>query len=1005
MYGGGGVRRVYPGGVYHSTPSVFERLDDENIRVAESLRYYPYRATFDFECWFDTEQLPSDSDKVHWVARHVPLSVSVASNVPGHERVQCLVTDGDTNKLVSAMMDILRAMSDAAYDNIKHSYEDVLEQLAEELTNWDEREEAARSANDKESRPATNPYKKLKGQLYGWMHQLPVIGFNSGKYDLDATKQFLIPYFLSTSQTEEQEEQDDKEENEGIGSFFVIKRNNTFMCLSTDQLKFLDMTNYIAPGFSYDKYLKAYGCEITKGHFPYEYMDRLERLDDTALPSKQAFFSRLKNKGISDEDYASCQKAWRDNAMTTLRDFLVWYNNRDVVPFLQAIDRQFAFYEQRGIDMFKQGISVPGLTLLYLFNDLPEKTYFTIFNEKNKDLHHLVKDHVVGGPSLIFHRYHEKGVTTLRQNEYGETARQCRSIVGYDANALFLWSLMQYMPMGWYTRRREENDFRPESAQLYGQMAAEWLTWESERTGRVIRHQINGREKRIGKLLVDGWCSETKTAYQFHGCFFHGHSCTGKEVNEVNGKPMAELLAETRKNTVYLRHFVKVVELWECEWKETRRDAVVKKCLDAAFPRRRHVRWTMTSQQILSGVRAGTVFGLIECDLCVQEALREHFAEMQPVFKNIRLTRDDLGPFMRRYAEEHDIMATPRRMLVGSYRGDKILLATPLLRWYMDHGLEVTHVYQVIEYDPIPCFRRFGDAVSTARREGDVHSHKAIIADTMKLLGNSGYGKTITNVDRHRYVNYCTEKAASLMVNDRRFRQLDVVVDDAYEIEMNKKTITYTLPVHVGFFVLQYAKMRMLQFYYDFINRYLERPLFQYCEMDTDSAYVALAAESVDALVTSELREHYFRHRAEWLPSECCDDHRNEYVRCRLSNRPWVGDEACCKARRAYDKRTPGLFKVKWSGDGFVGLCSKTYYCFGPTDKYSTKGLSKRHNDIDKNAFLEVLTNRRSGSGKNRGFRVHHCVLTYVQERAALTYFYAKCVVHEDGVSTGPVDV
>ena len=107
-------RYVYPGGVYHSTPSVFERLDDENIRVAESLRYYPYRATFDFECWFDTEQLPSDSDKVHWVARHVPLSVSVASNVPGHEQVQCLVADGDTNKLLSRMMDILRAMSDAA---------------------------------------------------------------------------------------------------------------------------------------------------------------------------------------------------------------------------------------------------------------------------------------------------------------------------------------------------------------------------------------------------------------------------------------------------------------------------------------------------------------------------------------------------------------------------------------------------------------------------------------------------------------------------------------------------------------------------------------------------------------------------------------------------------------------------------------------------------------------------------------------------------------------------
>ena len=98
--------------------------------------------------------------------------------------------------------------------------------------------------------------KKLMGQLYGWMHQLPVIGFNSGKYDLNAIKQFLILYFLSTSKTKEQQEeqekeQDDKEkeeENDGIGSFFFIERNNT--CLSTDQLKFLDMTNYISSGTS-----------------------------------------------------------------------------------------------------------------------------------------------------------------------------------------------------------------------------------------------------------------------------------------------------------------------------------------------------------------------------------------------------------------------------------------------------------------------------------------------------------------------------------------------------------------------------------------------------------------------------------------------------------------------------------------------------------------------------------------------------------------------------------
>ena len=80
-----GVRHVYKGGVYHTTPSVFQRLDDEGITVAETLRFYPYRATFDFECFFDGEDLPANSDRVQWIARHVPLSVSVASNLPGHE--------------------------------------------------------------------------------------------------------------------------------------------------------------------------------------------------------------------------------------------------------------------------------------------------------------------------------------------------------------------------------------------------------------------------------------------------------------------------------------------------------------------------------------------------------------------------------------------------------------------------------------------------------------------------------------------------------------------------------------------------------------------------------------------------------------------------------------------------------------------------------------------------------------------------------------------------------
>ena len=656
-----GVRHIYNGGVYHTTPSVFQRLDDEGITVADTLRFYPYRATFDFECFFDGENLPTDSDRVQWIARHVPLSVSMASNVSGHEDAQYYITNGDSDKLVGDMIRGLSAISDAAFDMLISSYDNVLNELEVRKEAWDEaermafKEDESKQEDDEEvemGEVKSNPYKTLIGQLLGWLHQLPVIGFNSGKYDLNVVKQFFVSYLLKPSKQDDNDHDEEEEEEDDDETRFVIKRQNTFMCFSTRKLRFLDIINFLAPGYSYDKYLKAYGCKLQKGHFPYEYMDGIGKLEDRALPPQEAFYSRLKNEHISDADYALCQVAWRDNRMKTMRDFLMWYNNRDVVPFLEAIDKQFAFYKQQNIDMFKYGVSVPGLTLLYLFNELPSNTFFTVFNQTNSDLHLLVKDNIVGGPAIIFHRYHEKDITKIRGEE------TCRSIVGYDANALYLWALMQDMPTGWYVRRREENQFRPQKAQPFGQMAVQWHTWESAKSGCAIRHQVNGREKRIGKRRVDVWCAETRTAYQFHGCFWHGcPKCYDQnETNSVNGKTMAVLLEDTKKNTAYLRRHVKVVEMWEYEWKEVRNESDVKTFL---LPSSRP-RWIMTQHQILAAVVDGTLFGMVECDVRVPEEPQDYFSEMQPVFKNASVTRDDIGPFMRQYAEEHDILSNMR---------------------------------------------------------------------------------------------------------------------------------------------------------------------------------------------------------------------------------------------------------------------------------------------------------------------------------------------------------
>ena len=233
------------------------------------------------------------------------------------------------------------------------------------------------------------------------------------------------------------------------------------MCLKTDFLKLPDISNYLAPVFSYDQFLRAYECEHTKGFFPYEWVDGLDKLGETSLPPHAAFYSSLKNTNITEQEYEYCQQVWGENNRQSSEDFLVWYNNLDVVPFIEAFEKMSQFWRERKIDMFNDGISFPGLTLKYLFSNLSPQTYFSLFDQANSDLYHLIKDNNKGNPSIIFHRYYQAGETKIREAENGQAAKLCQKIVGYDANAL---ALVKDMPPGSYTRRLAENEFKPKGS-------------------------------------------------------------------------------------------------------------------------------------------------------------------------------------------------------------------------------------------------------------------------------------------------------------------------------------------------------------------------------------------------------------------------------------------------------------------------------------------------------------------------------------------------------------
>ena len=158
---------------------------------------------------------------------------------------------------------------------------------------------------------------------------------------------------------------------------------------------------------------------------------------------------------------------------------------------------------------------------------------------------------------------------------------------------------------------------------------------------------------------------------------------------------MKELLEETQRNSAYIKkQGFHLVECWECEWREMKkRNTALQRFIATHLRRPLDKVKTMTTRSIVNAVKNDTLFGCVECDIHVPESFREYFKEMCPIFKNTEIRREDIGEFMKSYAEENNIMKQPRRSLIGSMIGKKIMLATPLLKWYLEHGLEVRFKY------------------------------------------------------------------------------------------------------------------------------------------------------------------------------------------------------------------------------------------------------------------------------------------------------------------------
>ena len=419
----GTVKFVFPGGVYKNKLSVFEELKKMGVRVREVDKYEKWLACFDFEAYqreFDEKMDAAEETSLEveegtsWNKVHVPVSFSAGYNVDGVET--CHVSSKDPGELISQFVAILLEMGEKKYRAAVERFEYIFDQLEQlKVQEMDRLEEANLAAvnfldddddddvemdNDDN---ATNEGMKKLDKLYkrfeAYCKELVVFGFNSAGYDIKLIKKFLFKELCEHGQQ----------------PTFTVKKSGKYPCFKTEHLKFLDVLQFLAPGYNLKSFFKAFGVSEQKGFFPYDYFTSAEQLDETTLPPYDTFYSSIKGCNVLEEEYISFQKLidqgksiqealqilrltskpktgpenyqwlqqlWDENQWSTFADYLKWYNDLDVTPMIQAIENMNKFYKQKHIDFMHQAISLPGVALRVCFNSIIDPTTEFIFLAK-----------------------------------------------------------------------------------------------------------------------------------------------------------------------------------------------------------------------------------------------------------------------------------------------------------------------------------------------------------------------------------------------------------------------------------------------------------------------------------------------------------------------------------------------------------------------------------------------------------------------------------------------
>ena len=201
-----------------------------------------------------------------------------------------------------------------------------------------------------------------------------------------------------------------------------------------------DAFNNVKRHYAEDKISLLTRKGIYPYEYPYEYMNSSEKLKETKLRPKEAFYSRLNDEGISDEDYQHARKVWETFEMKNLKDYHNLYNQVDVLLLADVFEN----FRDICIKNYKLDpahyYTAPGLA----WDAALKATEVKLELLTDMDMLLMVEKGIRGGIPMVSTRYSK--ANNKYMGDSFDSSKPSKYIQYLDANNLYGWAMSKSLP-------------------------------------------------------------------------------------------------------------------------------------------------------------------------------------------------------------------------------------------------------------------------------------------------------------------------------------------------------------------------------------------------------------------------------------------------------------------------------------------------------------------------------------------------------------------------------